>query len=171
MITKRSLSFPIYDISVTLHVNFYRPQRSWGKVMFLQASVILLTGGVSASVHAGIPHPLGADTPPPQADIPPPRADTPPSKQTPPQEQTPPGADPPEQTPTRADPPRSRHPPGSRHPPRCRACWEIRSTRGRYTSYWNAILFLKSNFLGYIWGTKQRKNSCVTQFAKLDGEF
>ena len=27
---------------------FYRPQRSWGKVMFLQASVILLTGGVSA---------------------------------------------------------------------------------------------------------------------------
>ena len=24
----------------------YRPQRSWGKVMFLQASVILLTGGV-----------------------------------------------------------------------------------------------------------------------------
>ena len=25
--------------------NFYRPQRSWGKVMFLQASVILFTGG------------------------------------------------------------------------------------------------------------------------------
>ena len=24
----------------------YRPQRSWAKVMFLQASVILLTGGV-----------------------------------------------------------------------------------------------------------------------------
>ena len=34
----------------------YRPQRSWGKVMFLQASVILSTGGGgSASVHAGIP--------------------------------------------------------------------------------------------------------------------
>ena len=25
--------------------------------------------------------------------------------------------------------------------PRHRACWEIRSTRGRYASYWNAILF------------------------------
>ena len=25
---------------------YYRPQRSWGKVIFSQASVILLTGGV-----------------------------------------------------------------------------------------------------------------------------
>ena len=25
--------------------NFYRPQRSWGKVMFLHVSVILFTGG------------------------------------------------------------------------------------------------------------------------------
>ena len=35
------------------------------------------------------------------------------------------------------------HPPPTRHPsppPRC-ACWEIRSTGGRYASYWNAILF------------------------------
>ena len=40
----------------------------------------------------------------------------------------PPGTDPP--------PPRSRHP----LPPWRRACWEIRSTRGRYASYWNAIL-------------------------------
>ena len=29
----------------TLSSIFYRPQRSWGKVIFLQASVILLTGG------------------------------------------------------------------------------------------------------------------------------
>ena len=28
----------------TSYCYFYRPQRSWGKVMFLQASVILLTG-------------------------------------------------------------------------------------------------------------------------------
>ena len=44
------------------------------KVIFLHLSVILFTGGVSASVHAGIPpprcrhppeaHPQGADTPP-----------------------------------------------------------------------------------------------------------
>ena len=60
----------------------YRPQRSWGKVMFLQASVVLLTGGVSASVHAGIPSPQGAaplSRHPPGADNP--------------QEQDPPGAD------------------------------------------------------------------------------
>ena len=42
---------------------------------------------------------------------------------------------------------RNRHPPdqalpGTRHPPRTRAYWEIRSTRGRYASYWNTILFL-----------------------------
>ena len=37
--------------------------------------------------------------------------------------------------------PRSRHPPGLSTPPRSRACCEIRSTRGRYASYWNANLF------------------------------
>ena len=38
----------------------YRPQRSWGKVMFLQASVILLTGG------GAWPGPPGPGTPPPR---------------------------------------------------------------------------------------------------------
>ena len=66
--------------------------------MFSQASVILLTEGVSASVHAGI-HTPGADTPP-QADTPP--EQTPPGADTP-QEQTPP-----EQTPPRADTPAPR---------------------------------------------------------------
>ena len=42
-----------------------------------------------------------------------------PRGQTSPQEQTPPAAD----------------PPGSS------ACWEIRATRGRYASYWNAYFF------------------------------
>ena len=82
-------------------------------------------GGVSASVHAGIPHtPPGADTPL--------GADTHPQSRHPPRSRQPPGADPQleqipplEQTPT---PPRSRHPP-------LRACWEIRSMRGRYASY------------------------------------
>ena len=32
----------------------YRPQRSWGKVMFLQASVILLTGGGVCLVLGGL---------------------------------------------------------------------------------------------------------------------
>ena len=37
----------------------YRPQRSWGKVMFLHVSVILFTGGgrgVSVSVPGGLCH-------------------------------------------------------------------------------------------------------------------
>ena len=76
--------------------------------MFLQVCVILFTGGVSASVHAGIP--------PPQEQTPP-GVDTLPLEQTPPigSRHPPPGADP-------QDPPRSRHPPRadtprSRHPP------------------------------------------------------
>ena len=44
-------------------ITCYRPQRSWAKVMFLQASVILLTGGWSASVHVGIPRPQEWRTP------------------------------------------------------------------------------------------------------------
>ena len=48
---------------------------------------------------------------------------------------------------TRQAPPGlGRHPPGPAPPPgpaspRSRAYWEIRSTSGRYASYWNAILF------------------------------
>ena len=157
-------------------IHIYRPQRSWGKVMFLQVSVILLTGGCLAQCMLGYtaptppeqtPPPLGAEETPPWEQTPPgsrhppeqtppweqtpPRADTP--EQTPPQsrgdtpraetplEQTPPtGADSPlEQTPPGADPPGADTPLPEQSPPR-RACWEIRSTRGRYASYWNAIL-------------------------------
>ena len=111
--------------------NIYRPQRSWGKVMFSQACVILFTGGclpqcMLGYTHPQSRHPLGADTPPsrhPEQTPPsrhPPGADPPQSRhpweqtQSPgadtPQEHThPPGAHPPEQTP----PP----PPGSRPPP------------------------------------------------------
>ena len=85
---------------------YYRPQRSWVKVMFLQASVILSTGG---GLRQGNPPPL-ARRPPRQGD-----------------------------TPLGADPPRSRPPPGTR-PPR-EADSSIRSTSGRYASYWNAFLF------------------------------
>ena len=80
--------------------------------------------------------PLGADPP---EQTPPPEVDTPweqtPPEQTPPQEQTPP-----EQTPPLRQTPWKQTPPRADTPPR-RACWEIRSTRGRYASYWNAILF------------------------------
>ena len=80
-------------------INHYRPQRSCeGYDMFLHLSVILFTGGGSASVHAGIPsppqsrHPPGPGTPPrDQAPLeqtpPPPGPGSPQSR--PPREQTP----------------------------------------------------------------------------------
>ena len=37
-------------------------------------------------------------------------------------------------------PPGTVTPPGTRFTPQRRACWQIRSMRGRYGSYWNAIL-------------------------------
>ena len=56
--------------------NIYRPQRSWGKVMFLHVSVILLTrGGVCLSACW--------DSRPPWEQTPPPRS-RPPWEQTPP---------------------------------------------------------------------------------------
>ena len=114
------------------------------KVMFLQASVILSTGGVCFSACW--------DTTPLWEQTPPPRADTP-TEQKPPWEQTPPptsrrhpwpgahtprGAHtPPEQTPPQAD-----TPPGSRPPPPpSEAGSGILSMSGRYASYWNAFLF------------------------------
>ena len=99
----------------------YRPQRSCGKVMFLHLSVILSTGWVSA-IPSG---------------------------------QTPPWAHPPG-THTLGT-----HSPGKQPPAQCMlgytttlpsACWDtppcpvhagIRSTSGRYASYWNAFLFYK----------------------------
>ena len=36
----------------TFSRNYYRPQRSWGKVMFSHMSVILFTGGEVVSQHA-----------------------------------------------------------------------------------------------------------------------
>ena len=45
-------------------------------------------------------------------------------------------------TPLKPDtPPRPGTPPRDQVHSRCRACWEVRSTRGRYASYWNAILW------------------------------
>ena len=41
---------------------------------------------------------------------------------------------------------------GAGAPPQRRACWEIRSTSGRYASYWNAILF----FYNFVWVTTER---------------
>ena len=66
----------------------YRPQRSWGKVIFSQACVILFTGGCMLGCPPGADTPPGVDTPPgsrhPSWSRHPPGADTPPREQTPP---------------------------------------------------------------------------------------
>ena len=113
--------------------------------MFLQASVILLTGGRGYLTPPGSRPPRSRH--PPQSRPPQSRhslameADTPcsrhPPEQTPPQSRHPP---PPEQTPR------------SRNPPTPRVCCEIRSTRGRYASYWNAIL-LQTFFIETVYKT------------------
>ena len=112
----------------TFHIvsNHYHPQRSWGKVIFSQASVILFTGGVCLSACWDITPP-GPGTPLDQA---PPRPGIPPGSRP-----SWPG------TPLDQASPQTRHPPRPGIPPtQSRAYWEIRSTSGRYASYWNAIL-------------------------------
>ena len=73
--------------------DFYRPQRSCGQGNIFVPVCHSVQGGVSVSVHAGIPLP---------------------QEETP----TPPGADTPqEQTPWEQTPPQSRHPPEADTPP------------------------------------------------------
>ena len=111
---KNPLDFVNRSSVFILPVYFYRPQRSWAKVIFSQACVknSVHGGGVSVSVHAGIP---------PRTRHPPRDQAHPPGPGTPP-EQTPPGpgTPPPETRHTpRADTPRDQaHPPGDQaHPP------------------------------------------------------
>ena len=81
--------------------------------------------GESASVHAGIPLPQTRHT---LNQAPPPGPN--PTEPGNPLDQAPPGpGSPPDQA-----------APRTRHPLLRSACWEIRSTSGRYASYWNAIL-------------------------------
>ena len=113
-----------------LFLCYYRPQRSWAKVMFLQASVILSTGGEGVCLSACW------DARPPQSRHPP--GSRHPSEQTPspplgpgtPQTRHPPGADTPRPV-THPPPQDQAHPPG--------ADTRIWSMSGRYASYWNAF--------------------------------
>ena len=100
--------------------NLLPPQRSWGRVMFSQACVIPFTGEVCLSACW--------DTTPPRSRNPP--------KQAPPDSRHPPRAE----TSSEQAPLLEQTPP-QQAALRSRPCWEIRSTRGRYASYWNAILF------------------------------
>ena len=119
---------------------------------------------VSASGDAEDAHtPLGADTP---RGRPPWTPDTPLFEQTIFSSRHPPGQIPRSRNPCQQTSPRSRHPPGpdtppSRHTPREQTPpWKqtplprkadsgIRSTSGRYASYWNAFLskMLSQNFI------------------------
>ena len=145
---------------------YYRPKRSCGQGYVFTRVRDSVHRGLSVSVHARIPpatrsrhpksrHPLGADTP--RADTPL-GADNPLSRQPPhqipttsrsdtPLEQTPSGSrHPPEQTPPQEQtPPWSRHPPGADTPQKADS--SIRSMSGRYASYWNAFLLLKTSLI------------------------
>ena len=122
--------------------------------MFSQACVILFTGGGLPQCILGYHHPSPLEQTP----------QTPP-EQTPPWEQIPPRNRRPLEQTAPFPLPRSRHPPPEQtHPPpphRRAICEEIRSTRGRYASYWNAILF--ENFVTWI---VQVKLSNILDFAK-----
>ena len=116
----------------TLDLINYRPQTKFAKVMFLHVCVCPQRG--SASVHDGI-LPLARQTPhPPSKADPPGKADHHLGKTDPTLAR---------QTPTlaRQTPQWQDRPPWQDRPLLCSACWEIRSTSGRYASYWNAILF------------------------------
>ena len=117
---------------------YYRPQRSWAKVMFLQASVILSTGGRGVS---GRENPPSRETPPAER-APPLARRTPRARRTPlpGKENPPPGqGEPPSRA--RRTPPAGRPPGQGDTPP------SIRSMSGRYASYWNAFLSYVFSYL------------------------
>ena len=106
-----------------VELHFYRPQRSCGQGNVF-TGVCLSTGGrVSASVHAGMPYPPGTRETPLGPGRPPPGPGRPPGTR---------------QTPS-----------GPGRPPR-EADSSIRSTSGRYASYWNT--FLLAGFFSHFVG-------------------
>ena len=120
--------------------------------MFLQASVILSTGGdvyLSACWDASPP---GTRDPPDQADPQPPGTRDPPGPETPPDQ-----ADPPDQR-----PPRTRQTPRDETPREADA--SIRSMRGRYASYWNAFLFDNTMKFSCLKGRSFQHLDCTKDF-------
>ena len=123
------------------------------KVMFLQVCVCPQGGCLPQCM-------LGCHTPP---DGEPPRMENPPDGE-PPLDRNPPDGEPPRmdgepprmenppgwRTPPDGEPPRMENPPGWRTPPPPReADSSIRSTSGRYASYWNAFLFILLSICAY----------------------
>ena len=161
---------PISQTSIYWTRTCYRPQRSWAKVIFSQACVknsvhrgrgegVCLSACWDIPPRPGTPpgpgtppqsrHPPGTRHPPQQTLPPGTRNTQPPQDQapTPPRDQAPP---PPTDQASPQDqahpPPETRHNPAPEQtPPPPEADCSIRSTSGRYASYWNAFLF-SSNF-------------------------
>ena len=135
---------PIFMCALTKASNIYRPQRSCGQGNIFTPvchSVHRGGGGVVCLVR-GVSHKALRQTPPwtrhtipprPGTHTPHPRPVTKPPDQTP---HTPPGLDTP-----RPD----THPPDQTPPPSREADSGIRSSSGRYASYWNAFLYVDMN--------------------------
>ena len=140
--------------------SYYRPQRSWGKVIFSQASVILFTGGKYLGRYPPDQvHPTGTRyTPPPQTRYTPlgsgtsPGPGTPPWTRYTPQDQVPPWT---RYTPSGTRYPFDQVPPRTRYPP------EIRATGGRYASYWNAFLLQKMTLITQQWRVLRRVSNSL----------
>ena len=124
--------------------------------MFLQVSAcpqggVSLPGPPSKETPLWRGDPLGKETPQPWQGGPPSRE--PPGREIP-RQGDPPGREtspPDKETPWQGGPlaPPAGRPPG-------RACWEIRSMRGQYASYWNAILFcVMSIQWNFLWAAGQ----------------
>ena len=120
-----SKMFPYLAANISCH---YRPQRSCGQGNVF-TGVCLSTGGGVCLSAAGMPYPPGPGRPPPGPGRPPGTRQTPPGAR-----QTHPG-------PGRPPLGTGRPPLGTGRPPR-EADSSIRSTSGRYASYWNAFLFI-----------------------------
>ena len=129
------------------------------KVMFLQASVILSTGGCLPQCMLGYhSHPPGSRHP--HGSRHPPGSRHPLGADTPPGSRYPPGVD----TPSRADTslPREQTPQ--------EAGSGIRSMSGRYASYWNTFLFIMkpvwsaSGWLSSYWNAFLLRNTVSKKF-------
>ena len=124
----------LLELIIDLSFISYRPQRSCGQgYVFTPVCDSVHRGGLRAgrtplgreTSPGADTHPLGRETPPQQTPPPPGPEPAPPAGRTP--------------SPGQGEPPQSR-PPRSRTPPKAHSI--IRSTSGRYASYWNAFLFI-----------------------------
>ena len=158
-----------------MHLSFTDAPFTWHQLLFISVELSVNTNHyrpqacVKNSVHRrGGVCPIACwDTTPLARQTPwqgrPPWQGDPPGKADPPWQGDPPGKE---------TPPWQGRPPLTRQiPPLCSACWEIRSTSGRYASYWNAILLIFSSLTtlwAKIWKTEKGFNVAVSLIFRCD---